>query len=188
MSEVILLRHAETEWSRTGRHTGRSDIPLTDDGRAAAGALAARLADRRFAIVLTSPLSRASESARLAGLDATVEPDLVEWDYGEYEGLTTPQIRTGRPAWSLWRDGCPGGEDPAAVGERVDRVIALVLAALTSDGDAAIVAHGHVLRVLGARWCELDPAAGARLRLDPGTVSVLGWERETAVIWRWNTS
>jgi broad specificity phosphatase PhoE len=190
MSEVILVRHAETEWSRAGRHTGRSDIPLTEDGRAAASALAPRLADRHFALALTSPLSRASDTADLAGLDAVTEADLLEWDYGEYEGLTTPQIRAGRPAWSLWRDGCPAGEDVAAVGERVDRVIAQIQALIASEAgaDAAIVAHGHVLRVLAARWCELDPAAGARLRLDTGTVSLLGWERETPVIWRWNAT
>lgn len=186
MSEVVILRHAETEWSRTGRHTSRSDIPLTEEGREAARALAERLGDRRFDLVLTSPLSRASETAGLAGLHATAEADLVEWNYGEFEGLTTPQIRTRRPEWSLWRDGCPGGEGPAAVGDRVDRVISRVLATLTGDGDAAIVAHGHVLRVLGARWCELDPAAGARLYLATGSISVLGWERETPVIRRWN--
>ncbi len=186
MSEVVLLRHAETEWSRTGRHTGRTDVPLTAQGRAVGRDLALRFAGRRFAVALTSPLCRAVETARLAGLDARVEEDLVEWDYGEYEGLTTPQIRAARSGWSLWRDGCPGGEDAASVGERVDRVIAQALTALGDDGDVAIVAHGHVLRVLGARWCELAPAAGARLRLETGAVSVLGWERETRVIQRWN--
>jgi broad specificity phosphatase PhoE len=188
VSEVILIRHAETEWSRTGRHTGRSDIPLTDRGREAARALCERLSSTPLALTLTSPLSRAAETARLAGLVAEPEPGLLEWDYGDYEGLTTPQIREERPGWLLWRDGCPGGEDAAAVGARADRVIARVLEAVEPAGEAtaALVAHGHVLRVLAARWCELDAAAGGRLRLSTGTLSVLGWEREVRVIERWN--
>ena len=184
MSEVILLRHAETEWSRTGRHTGRSDIPLTDDGRAAAGALAARLADRRFAIILTSPLSRASESARLAGLDATVEPDLVEWDYGEYEGITTAQIREGVPHWTVWSHPSPGGESAEQVGRRLDRVVARV----QELSDRVLVfGHGHSLRALAARWLDHPVAQGRHYSLDTATISVLGYERETPVITRWNT-
>ncbi|MCW3067310.1 MAG: histidine phosphatase family protein [Solirubrobacterales bacterium] len=187
MSEVLLIRHAETEWSRSGQHTGRTDIPLTERGRELARRLAPVLAGREFALVLSSPLSRARETCELAGLGdrARTRDDLMEWDYGEYEGLTTPQIREQRPDWSLWRDGCPGGETAADVGARVDRVIAEVRAV---DGDAALFAHGHVLRVLGARWVEFPPQAGARLALSTGALCTLGYERETAVLWRWNES
>lgn len=190
MTEVVLIRHGETEWSRAGRHTGRTDIPLTDAGRAAAGALRERLRGRTFALTLTSPLLRAADTARLAGLDALPEPDLVEWDYGRYEGVTTSQIRATRPDWMLWRDGCPEGEDAAAVARRADRVIDRVLGESGHDGehDLALVAHGHVLRSLAARWCGLDPEVGARLRLDTGALSGLGWEREVRVIRFWNSS
>ena len=187
MSEVVLMRHAETEWSRQGRHTGRSDVPLTAFGRAEATALGKRLAGRVVRWVLTSPLSRATDTALLAGLTAVPDADLTEWDYGEYEGMTTMQILELRPKWSLWRDGCPAGEDAAAVGVRVDRVAARVLEALEGGGgDVLLVAHGHLLRVLAARWCELDASLGSCLRLDTASVSVLGWERETRVIHRWN--
>lgn len=188
MTEVVLIRHGETEWSRTGQHTGRTDIPLEDAGRAAAGALGEALRGRTFRLVLTSPISRAADTARLAGLDAVAEPDLLEWDYGEYEGVTTAQVRETRPDWLLWRDGCPGGEDAAAVARRADRVIERVLEETGPDGDddVALVAHGHLLRSLAARWCELGPEAGIRLRLDTGTLSVLGWEHEVRVIRRWN--
>jgi broad specificity phosphatase PhoE len=182
--EVWLLRHAETEWSRTGKHTGRTDIPLTDHGREVARALGDRLAGQDFALVLCSPLSRARETAQLAGLECSgLRDDLVEWDYGDYEGLTTPEIRETRPDWWLWRDGCPGGEMPADVGARTDRVIAEVGAV---EGTVALVAHGHVLRVLGARWVEQPPAFGARLFLATGTLSVLGFERDTRVLRTWN--
>jgi len=186
--DVVLIRHGETDWSRTGQHTGRVDIPLTDAGRAEASALGEHLRGRVFGLMLTSPLSRATETASLAGLDAEIEPDLVEWDYGDYEGSTTAQIREKRPEWLLWRDGCPGGEDVAAVARRADRVIDRVLRASEHGGrrDVALVAHGHVLRSLAARWCELGPEAGARLLLDTGTLSVLGWEREVRVIRVWN--
>jgi probable phosphoglycerate mutase len=182
--EVWLIRHAETEWSVDGRHTGRTDIPLTADGRAAAAALAPRLARRDFALVLTSPLSRASETAKLAGMGggAIASDDLIEWDYGEYEGITSAEIHTERPDWSLWRDGCPGGESPQQVGVRADRVID---AACEAQGDVALFAHGHVLRVLGARWIGLEPAAGARLALRTGTISVLGTEHDVRVIKSW---
>jgi broad specificity phosphatase PhoE len=182
--EAWLLRHAETEWSRDGRHTGRTDIPLTDGGRDRARALRERIAGHDFALVLSSPLSRARETAELAGLTPQLRDELVEFDYGEYEGITTDQIRQERPDWYLWRDGSPGGETPDDVGRRVDRVIDETLRA---DGDVAIVAHGHVLRALAARWIEQPAAFGGRLRLDTGTLSVLGFEREVRVIRRWNT-
>jgi broad specificity phosphatase PhoE len=182
--EVWLLRHAETEWSRDGRHTGRTDVPLTEEGRARARELAHRIAGRAFALVLSSPLSRALETAELAGLVPQVRDDLVEFDYGEYEGITTAQIRERRPDWYLWRDGSPKGETAEDVGRRVDRVIE---EALRADGDVALVAHGHVLRALAARWVEQPASFGGRLRLDTGTISVLGFEREVRVIRRWNT-
>jgi probable phosphoglycerate mutase len=182
--EVWLLRHAETEWSRDGRHTGRTDVPLTDLGRERARALGERIAGHPFALVLSSPLSRARETAELAGLTPKLRDDLLEFDYGEYEGITTAQIRETRPGWYLWRDGCPGGETADDVGARVDVVIEEALAA---DGDVALVAHGHVLRALAARWLEQPAALGGRLRLDTGTISVLGFERDVRVIRAWNT-
>jgi broad specificity phosphatase PhoE len=183
--EIVLARHGETEWSRDRRHTGRTDIPLTDNGRRQAGVLGDALAGRSFARVLSSPLSRALDTSREAGLGdrAELTGDLCEWDYGEYEGITTAEIRTRRPGWNLWRDGCPGGETAADVGRRVDRVLDS-LAGL--EGDAALFAHGHVLRVLTARWLGLGPEAGALFKLDTGTLSALGYERETRVITRWN--
>jgi probable phosphoglycerate mutase len=181
--EVWLLRHAETEWSRSGRHTGRTDVPLTDEGRKRARALRERVAGRDFALVLSSPLSRARETAWLAGLTPELRDDLLEFDYGDYEGITTAQIRETRPDWYLWRDGSPNGETPDDVGRRVDRVIE---EALRAGGDVAIVAHGHVLRALAARWVEEPASFGGRLRLDTGSISVLGFEREVRVITRWN--
>jgi broad specificity phosphatase PhoE len=182
--EVWLLRHAETEWSRDGRHTGRTDVSLTGEGRERARALRDRVAGRPFALVLSSPLSRARETAELAGLSPQLRDDLVEFDYGDYEGVTTDQIRQSRPGWYLWRDGCPNGETADDVGDRVDRVIG---EALRADGDVALVAHGHVLRALAARWVEQPACFGGRLRLDTGTISVLGFEREVRVMRRWNT-
>ena len=183
---IHLVRHAETEWSVARRHTGRTDIPLTDAGRAAARALAAPVAALRPVLVLTSPLSRAAETAALAGFPgAEREPDLAEWDYGDYEGITTAEIRERRPGWVLWRDGVPGGEAPADVGARVDRVIARAAAA---DGDVLLFAHGHLLRALAARWLDEPASFGGRLRLDTGTLSALGHERETRVILRWNAA
>jgi broad specificity phosphatase PhoE len=183
--EIVLARHGETEWSRDRRHTGRTDIPLTDNGRRQAGVLGGALAGRRFARVLSSPLSRALDTCREAGLGehAELSGDLCEWDYGEYEGITTAEIRTRRPGWNLWRDGCPGGETAADVGRRADRVVDS-LAGL--EADAAVFAHGHVLRVLTARWLGLGPEQGALFKLDTGTLSVLGYERETRTITRWN--
>lgn len=187
--EVWLVRHAETEWSKARRHTGRTDIPLTDAGREAAEALAPRLADHAFAHVRVSPLKRASQTAALVGVDldaehVTLDDDLQEWDYGDYEGVSTADIRAGRPGWFLWRDGCPGGESADDVGARVDRVIEAVAAV---EGDTLIVAHGHLLRVLAARWTQQDPSAGARLLLDTGGLCVLGQEREVRAIRRWNS-
>ena len=183
--EIVLARHGETEWSRDRRHTGRTDIPLTENGRRQAGVLGDALAGRSFERVLSSPLSRALDTCREAGLGehAELSGDLCEWDYGEYEGITTAEIRTRRPGWNLWRDGCPGGETAADVGRRADRVIES-LGGL--EGDAAVFAHGHVLRVLTARWLGLGPEAGALFKLDTGTLSVLGYERETRAITRWN--
>jgi probable phosphoglycerate mutase len=182
--EVWLLRHAETEWSRTGKHTGRTDIPLTDKGREVASSLRARLEGHAFALVLCSPLSRARETAQLAGLEpSALNDDLLEWNYGEYEGLTTPAIREQRPDWYLWRDGVPGGESPDDVAARCDRVIGEVRKV---EGDVALVAHGHVLRALGARWVEEPAAFGGRLYLATGTLSVLGFERDVQVIRSWN--
>ena len=182
--EVWLLRHAETEWSRTGKHTGRTDIPLTDEGRRLGRALRERVAGHDFAAVLSSPLQRARETAELAGLQITgVRDELLEWDYGEYEGLTTPEIRETRPSWYLWRDGVPGGENPDDVAARCDRVIAELRKA---EGDVAIVAHGHILRALAARWVDAPVALGGHLHLGTGSISVLAYEREVAVISRWN--
>ena len=181
-----MVRHGETEWSLSGRHTGRTDLPLTEHGREQARALAGQLGNRRFALVLCSPLLRARETCELAGLGGAAElcDDLREWDYGDYEGLTTPEIREGNPDWVLWRDGCPGGETPSQVGERADRVLGRLRAA---GGDTAAFAHGHILRVVTARWLEMEPAAGARFALQAGAVSVLGFEHDTQVLSRWNT-
>jgi broad specificity phosphatase PhoE len=183
--EVVLVRHGETEWSRDLRHTGRTDIPLTDAGRREAEHLRGTLARSNFARVLTSPLERAVETCRLAGLadQATRSDALLEWDYGDYEGITTKQIRESRPGWFLWRDGCPGGETAADVGARVDPLVE-ELASL--DGDVALFSHGHVLRVLTARWLTLSPESGALFALGTGTLSILGFEREVRVITRWN--
>jgi broad specificity phosphatase PhoE len=192
MGDLILLRHGETEWSLAGRHTGRTDIPLTPRGEAAAAALAPLLAKRHIVAALSSPAQRAARTAELAGLaDAKPDPDLWEWDYGGYEGLTTAQIQEQRPGWYLWRDGViPGdaahpGETVQQVGARVDRVLARV-APLLADGDVALVAHGHVLRVLTARYLRLPPDDGRLFRLDTGTVCTLGTEHDEPVILSWN--
>ena len=182
---VVLVRHGETEWSRNGRHTGRTDLPLTEEGERNAVALAAPLRAWQFALVLTSPLRRAVETCRLAGYgtQAQLRPDLMEWDYGRYEGLTSRQIAAQNPGWSLWRDGGPDGETPADVGHRVDRVIAEIRRAA---GDVLIFAHGHVLRVLAARWLGEPPAGGRHYALQTAALSVLGYEHENSVISRWN--
>lgn len=183
--EVVLARHGETEWSRGGRHTGRTDVPLTDAGREQARRLSGAFGGWSFERVLASPLERAFETCRLAGFAESADRSeaLLEWDYGEYEGLTTPDIRGERPDWCLWRDGCPGGESAEDVGARVDPLVAELKAGGT---DAALFAHGHVLRVLAARWVGLPPAAGGLFWLATATVSVLGFERETPVLRRWN--
>jgi broad specificity phosphatase PhoE len=183
--EVVLARHGETEWSRDLRHTGRTDLPLLESGRREAERLGAELRGRGFELVLTSPLQRAMDTCRLAGLgdEAQITDVLLEWDYGEYEGITTKQIRETRPGWFLWRDGCPGGETAADVAARVDPLVER-LAGL--EGDVALFSHGHVLRVLTARWLRLEPEAGALFTLGTGTLSILGFERETRAIKRWN--
>ncbi|MGH3083260.1 MAG: histidine phosphatase family protein [Gaiellaceae bacterium] len=185
--EVVLVRHGETEWSRAGKHTGRTDIPLTERGRQEAQAVGVALQGRRFALVLTSPLARAAETCRLAGLGELAEQreELMEWDYGAYEGRETIDIRKERPGWTLWRDGVPEGETIAQVQARVERVIAELRSVA---GDAAVFAHGHLLRVLAARWLGLEPAAGRLFALDPATISILGYERETPVVRMWNRS
>jgi probable phosphoglycerate mutase len=183
--QLWLVRHGETEWSSLGRHTGRTDVPLTDVGRAQARSVARKLGGRDFALVLSSPLARALETARLAGFADQVETsdDLMEWDYGADEGRTTAEIREERDGWTVWRDGPLDGETAAEVGARVDRVITRVRAV---DGDVLVFAHGHVLRILAARWLGEPPTEGRLYGLSTATVSVLGWERETAVIERWN--
>jgi len=185
VAELLLVRHGQTEWSRDGLHTGRTDVPLTAVGRSQAERLREALSGRAFARVLTSPLSRAAETCRLSGLGERAEArdELLEWDYGEYEARTTASIREQRPGWRLWRDGCPGGESAADVGARADRVLAELRAL---DGDAVLFAHGHLLRVLAARWVGLGPEHGALLALATGALSALGWEREQPVIWLWN--
>jgi probable phosphoglycerate mutase len=182
---LYLVRHGETEWARLGRHTGRTDVPLTEAGRLQARAIADRLAGVRLGRVLSSPLSRALETARLAGYGdvVEVEPDLAEWDYGAYEGRTTPEIRQSVRGWTIWEEGPRGGESAADVTARVDRVLAALDGA---EGNVALFAHGHVLRVLAARWLGLPASEGRRFALGTATVSVLGWEREARVVERWN--
>lgn len=183
-SRLFAVRHGETEWSRDGRHTGLTDIPLTDAGRAAAERLAPTLRDRAFALVLTSPLSRARDTASLAGYpDATVDDDLCEWNYGDYEGRTTADIRTERADWFLWDDGVPNGESIAAVAARCDRVIARVR---STEGDVLAFAHGHVLRVLAARWIDQEPGFGRHVMLSPATLSILSSEHDVPALDAWN--
>jgi broad specificity phosphatase PhoE len=185
--QIVLVRHGETEWSLSRQHTSRTDLPLIEEGRARAKALGSVLAQWTFSLVLTSPLRRARETCELAGFgeSAVVCDDLWEWDYGEYEGLTTPQIREQNPTWSLWRDGCPGGEQPAEVSARADRVIERMRGA---GGDVLAFAHGHIFRVLAARWVQMEAAAGARFALKAGAIGVLGYERETEVVQLWNST
>jgi broad specificity phosphatase PhoE len=181
---VLLVRHGETEWSRSGQHTSRTDLRLLDEGVEAAAALGRRLAGRSFALVLSSPLIRASETARLAGVTgAEIDEDLRELGYGSYEGLTTAEIRVERPGWDVWADGSPGGEPLAAAAERADRVIAR---AARAGGDVALFGHGHILRIVGARWLGLPPEAGGSLALGTAALCDLGYERERRVIWLWN--
>ena len=184
--EVVLIRHGQTEWSANGRHTSYTDLDLTPAGEEQAREAGRRLHGRTFAAVLSSPRKRALRTAELAGLAVTeVTEDLAEWNYGEYEGITTKEIRrTRQPDWSLWTDGCPGGESPAQVGARLDRVLAKARAL---DQDVALVAHGHALRVAGARWIGLPASAGGLLKLDTGTLCTLGFEHGVdPVIVSWN--
>ncbi len=184
--QIWLVRHGETEWSKSGRHTGRTDIPLTDIGRQQAGALAHRLAGHRFPLVLTSPRSRAAETARLAGFaDAVIEPDLGEWDYGAFEGRTTADIREEIPDWSVWTGPWRGGETVEQVGVRADRVIERCLDP-GGDGDVLLFAHGHLLRVMAARWIHLPADAGRHFALGTATIGILGWERTNRAIETWN--
>lgn len=186
MGELILVRHGETEWARDGRHTGRTDVPLTPRGEEQARSLAPLLADREIVLTLVSPAQRARRTAELSGLTGTETDDrLWEWDYGAYEGRTTPQIGEERPGWYLWRDGVVGGETVEQVGARVDGVLDRVRPSL-AEGDVALVAHGHVLRVLTARWLGLPPVGGRLFRLDTGTLSTLGTEHDQPVIRSWN--
>ena len=184
-NQIVLIRHGETAWSASRRHTGRTDIALDSGGRAAAATVAHLITTWDFALVLSSPLSRAFDTALLAGLDPIVDDDLLEWDYGVYEGRTTAEIGTEIPGWSVWTHEIIGGESLDAVGARADRVIARALGA---DGDVALVAHAHLLRILAARWIEMPPAHGRHLTLDTASTSVLGWERDTRVICRLNIS
>jgi probable phosphoglycerate mutase len=183
--DVFVVRHGETEWSLSGQHTGTTEIRLTDNGRRQAERMRPVLARRTFALVLTSPLQRARDTCELAGLHkgAVMDPCLMEWNYGEYEGLTPQQIQAERPDWLIFRDGCPGGETPEQVGARVDQVVARARAA---DGDVALFAHGHVLRVLAARWIGLPPGAGQHFLLNTGTLSILGYYHELPAVRIWN--
>ena len=182
---AVMIRHGETEWSKNLRHTGRTDLPLTDKGRRMAALLKPALSEYHFVAVLVSPLQRARDTAALAGFGdrALVRPDLLEWDYGDYEGRTTAEIREQRPGWSIWDDSIPHGESLEDVGRRVDRIIEEVRAA---EGDVALVAHGHVLRIFTARWLALLPDQGRLFALDTATISAVGYEREQPVLARWN--
>jgi broad specificity phosphatase PhoE len=183
--QVYLIRHGETAWSLSGQHTGTTDIPLTDNGRRVAGLLQPVLTKETFTLVLTSPLQRARETCALAGLGACakIERDLMEWNYGEYEGLTSQQIHTTRPGWMVFTDGCPSGESPDQVGARVDRVIAKVRAV---EGHVALFAHGHVLRALAARWLGLRAADGGHFLLDTATLNIMSSYRGIPAVQRWN--
>jgi broad specificity phosphatase PhoE len=183
--EIVLIRHGETEWSETGRHTGRTDVPLTEAGKHRARTLAEALGSRSFALVLTSPLSRALETCRLAGYgaQARIEKDLSEWDYGIFEGRKTREIRAEMPQWSIWDSDVPQGESIEQVALRAERVIQQAVAAA---GDVALFSHGHLLRILTTCWLRLAPRNARLLALDTGSISVLGYERETRVIRGWN--
>jgi len=187
LRELWLVRHGETEWSRSGAHTGRTDIPLTAAGQQNAAAMGRLLGGRRFALVLTSPLERARETCRLAGYgaEAQIDPNLIEWDYGDFEGRTTPEIQKDVPGWSLWVSGVPHGETVEQVGARAEAVIER---ALQAEGDVALFAHGHVLRILTARWLGLAADAGRLFALGTASMGTLGYERTTRVITRWNLS
>ena len=183
--EIAVVRHGETDWSAHQRHTGRTDVPLTEEGRREAERLGRLLRGRRFVLVLTSPLKRAAETCWLLGYGNEAQrcDDLVEWDYGDYEGRTTLDIRNSVPGWTIFTHGAPNGETPAQVGERADRVLTQARAA---GGDVLLVGHGHMLRVLTARWLGLEPVGGRLFALGPATLSSIGYEHETEVIRMWN--
>jgi broad specificity phosphatase PhoE len=181
--ELVLVRHGETDWSRSLRHTGRTDVELTEEGERQARAVGEALRGRSFAAVLSSPLRRSLDTARLAGFEPEVREELAEWDYGEYEGLTTPQIREQVPDWTIWRYGAPGGESLEQVSARAARVLEELARV---EGDVLVFSHGHFLRLLTARWLELGGAEGRLFALDSGTLSTLGHEREQRVIRSWN--
>jgi probable phosphoglycerate mutase len=185
IQQVYLARHGETEWSLSGQHTGVTDIPLTENGRNLAKRLAPVLATERFALVLTSPLERARKTCELAGLGAhaEIDRDLMEWNYGEYEGLTPKQIDAQAPGWMIFTDGCPGGESPAQVSARADRLVARVRSV---EGDVALFAHGHIFRVFAARWLGLPATAGCHFLLDTATLSILSYYRNLPAIRQWN--
>jgi probable phosphoglycerate mutase len=187
MAEIVLIRHGQTEWSANGRHTSYTDLDLTETGVDQARKAGERLRGRFFATVLSSPRKRALRTADLAGLAVTdATEDLAEWNYGEYEGITTKEIRQTRPDWSLWTDGCPGGESPEQVGARLDRVLVHARTLLVK-GDVALIGHGHALRVCAAQWIGLPPRAGGLFRLDTATLCTLGFEHEVdPVISAWN--
>lgn len=183
--QVYLVRHGETEWSLSGQHTGTTDIPLTENGRKLAKRLEPVLASESFALILTSPLERARQTCELAGLGARaqIDRDLTEWNYGDYEGLTPKQIHAQAPGWMLFSDGCPGGETPAQIGTRVDRVITRVRAV---DGHVALFAHGHIFRVFAARWLGLQASAGCHFLLETATLNILSYYRGIPAVKRWN--
>ena len=187
VQQVYLIRHGETEWSLTGQHTGVTDIPLTENGRKVAKLLVTVLAKESFALVLTSPLERARQTCELAGLGgrAEIDRDLMEWRYGEYEGLTSEQIDAKRPGWLLFRDGCPGGESPEQICARADRLIARVR---TVEGDVVLFAHGHIFRVFAARWLGLPASAGCHFLLDTATLNILSYYRGIPALKRWNAT
>lgn len=186
-SEIWLIRHGETEWSLSGAHTSRTDLPLTPRGWKVAVSIGAKLAERQFSLVLTSPMLRARNTCEAAGFGSVgiIDDNLIELDYGEYEGRTTTEIQAQRPGWSLWRDGCPGGESFDHAASRAEAVIAR---ALDAKGNVALFAHGHILRILTARWLGLRPESGRLFALDTATLSTLGFERETRIIRHWNLS
>jgi broad specificity phosphatase PhoE len=181
--EVVVVRHGETEWSRELKHTGRTDVPLTEVGERQARAVGEALRGRTFALVLSSPLRRAADTARLAGIEAELRDDLAEWDYGDYEGRRTVEIREEVPDWTIWRYGAPGGESVEQAGARADRVVDELR---RCKGDVLVFGHGHFLRVLTARWLDLPPGDGRLFALDPATLGALGYEREEPVIRVWN--
>jgi broad specificity phosphatase PhoE len=186
VGHIVLVRHGQTEWSANGRHTSRTDLDLTEVGERQSRAVGPALAERTFVAVLSSPRRRALRTAELAGLTvSTVDDELVEWDYGDYEGLTSAQIRRSRPGWSLWTDGCPGGESPDQAAARLDRVLDRVRPLLV-DGDVALISHGHALRVVGARWIGEPVSFGGRLSLDTATLGELGFEHQKEAIKYWN--